>query len=98
MKDELKYKLRGQADEIWAKIIKIRDNDTCVLCGSKDHLQAHHAYRTKGSSFALRYDSRNGVTLCRGCHFKAHNNQNADFLSSYLSKINVYTIFYSFII
>ena len=67
-------------DTLWAQIIKLRDNGRCILCGQKHDLQAHHAFKTKGASFVLRYDSRNGVTLCRGCHFQAHKNQNLEFM------------------
>jgi len=65
-------------DKIVRAITLLRDRETCRICGrtpGKDGviLHYHHAVKTKGSSFQLRFDSRNCITLCAGCHFKVHN-------------------------
>lgn len=67
-------KLIKKADELWSKCVRTRDGE-CVLCGSKNALQAHHWIVTRGQSTTYRYDLRNGVTLCYGCHIHGvHSN------------------------
>lgn len=55
----------------WRKSILKVDNYTCVRCGNKLDLHAHHI-----DSFAnhpgFRFDPDNGVTLCEDCHFLIH--------------------------
>jgi hypothetical protein len=55
----------------WEKAVKERDNNACVLCGSEDHLHAHHLdgynWHEEG-----KYDVNNGVTLCIGHHNDFH--------------------------
>lgn len=56
--------------EDWRKAIFERDKYTCRDCGKVGgHLEAHHlkpfAYFPE-----LRFDSANGITLCRKCHDK----------------------------
>lgn len=42
----------------------------CEVCGKKNEV-GHH-YHTKSMSSYLRYDWRNLIPLCHGCHFKHH--------------------------
>ena len=55
----------------WRKAIYEYDNYRCVVCDTNEDLHAHHVL-----SFAdypeLRYDTDNGVTLCRSCHSDYH--------------------------
>jgi len=67
-----KSDLMKRADVIWAKIVKLRAGNKCVLCGSVDRLEAHHMI-TKGSCAFLRYSLENGVCNCGRCHFRFHN-------------------------
>lgn len=60
-------KLIKKADSLWSQCIRTRDGQ-CVLCGSKNSLQAHHWIVTRNQSNKYKYDLRNGVTLCYGCH------------------------------
>lgn len=57
----------------WRKSVFERDNYTCVNCGSNGCvLNAHHIMRF--SDFPeLRFDTSNGLTLCRTCHIKEHS-------------------------
>ena len=66
-------KLIGQADKLWANIIKTRDK-MCIHCGSRINLAAHHIF-TKARHGNLRWELCNGVTLCAKCHtFGIHIN------------------------
>lgn len=44
-----------------------RDKHTCQMCKAKKRLQVHHISKWS-SSPTLRYDTGNGITLCRNCH------------------------------
>ena len=46
-----------------------RDKGKCRMpgCGKKISLQVHHIKKWSRAS-ALRYDTSNGITLCRKCH------------------------------
>jgi hypothetical protein len=55
----------------WKLSVLRRDNHTCVKCGSKNNLFAHHV--CEWSDFPeLRIDVDNGETLCGVCHHKEH--------------------------
>ena len=60
-------KLIKKADSLWSQCVRTRDGQ-CILCGSKSSLQAHHFIVTRNQSNKYKYDLRNGVTLCYGCH------------------------------
>ena len=60
-------KLIKKAESLWSQCVRARDGE-CVLCGSKNSLQAHHWIVTRNQSNKYKYDLRNGVTLCYGCH------------------------------
>ena len=55
----------------WRQQVYQRDNYKCVLCGSKEKLNAHHIKSWKDYP-ALRYDISNGTTLCEKCHIMYH--------------------------
>lgn len=56
----------------WSQKVRLRDNNKCVVCGSKENLQAHHLLEKHYyPQFANNTD--NGITLCRECHRAAHN-------------------------
>ena len=58
----------------WRQAVFKRDNYTCQHCGSKKNIQAHHIIpwaKTRNEQ-ELRYNVKNGITLCRSCHLKAH--------------------------
>lgn len=56
----------------WRRLVKERDNYTCVLCGAKENLQVDHI---KGWADypELRLDINNARTLCVGCHINTPN-------------------------
>jgi hypothetical protein len=70
MKPKLKEiaKIKKELDALWSAKVRERDGK-CVLCGKAGKgLQAHHYIKTKARSLKYRWDIRNGVTLCYGCH------------------------------
>lgn len=52
----------------WRDFIFKRDNYTCQCCGMRgDKLNAHHILNFSDHE-DLRYDTKNGITLCKNCH------------------------------
>jgi len=53
----------------WRLKVYKRDRFRCQMpgCKSKFKIQAHHIKKWSEAS-SLRYDVKNGVTLCRACH------------------------------
>lgn len=67
-------RLIKKADSLWSQCVRARDGE-CVLCHNKTSLQAHHWIVTRNQSNKYKYDLRNGVTLCYGCHIHGvHSN------------------------
>lgn len=65
-------RLKKACDAAWSLAVRKRDG-SCQMCGDKENLHAHHWHTQKARSLALRWDLRNGVTLCYACHmFKVH--------------------------
>ncbi len=56
---------------LWSKFIRERDGHRCVICNSKNGLSAHHIIRKSFWKY-LRYQTGNGITLCRVCHKDPH--------------------------
>lgn len=50
-----------------------RDNNSCVMCGSKENLQIHHINPVAHSNQKEKDNIENLATLCRKCHYLAHN-------------------------
>jgi nitrate/TMAO reductase-like tetraheme cytochrome c subunit len=55
----------------WRVKVFERDNYTCRECGKRGQLQAHHK-KSWAENVALRFNVRNGITLCVDCHAKKH--------------------------
>ncbi|MDR2426571.1 MAG: HNH endonuclease [Endomicrobium sp.] len=70
MKQKLKPipSIKKKLDSLWSEKVRARDCK-CVMCGkSGKGLQAHHYIKAKARSLKYRWDPRNGITLCYGCH------------------------------
>jgi hypothetical protein len=67
----------------WRKCVLERDRYRCVNCGETNNLHAHHIVEWSKSK-KRRYDTDNGVTLCRSCHAKEHTD--LPFTRKWLSK------------
>lgn len=50
----------------WAKAVKERDGDKCVICDKTEKLNAHHIIPREVKEF--RYLVINGITLCQSHH------------------------------
>jgi hypothetical protein len=88
----VKYKtkaLKKKLNKLWSLAVR-KKYPRCVLCGSSNHLQAHHAIVRRARSLATRWDIRNGIALCVKCHlWGIHGNQNDKvFLDRYISILN----------
>jgi hypothetical protein len=62
--------LRNKADKLWSLMIRQRDGH-CRRCGTTENLQAAHVISRRYK--AIRWDPRNGICLCRGCHHWNHH-------------------------
>jgi hypothetical protein len=58
-----------------SKIIKNRDNNKCVDCGSTDNLNAHHLYYYVNLTPPWEYPNEALVTVCEKCHLERHKEE-----------------------
>jgi len=76
-------RLQARADRLWSKMI-LRDgqkydfqNDSfptmCQVCHSRNATTGHHVFH-KGANGRVRYDRRNGLPICTGCHLRERFN------------------------
>lgn len=60
----------------WRKAVFGRDHFLCCCCGSRGDwkygVQAHHIVNWS-ENISLRYDIKNGITLCKRCHDMFHH-------------------------
>lgn len=56
----------------WAANIKAEWGHKCAICGSSENIEAHHIIPVANSE-DHKYDSRNGVALCKRCHYLVHH-------------------------
>lgn len=66
-------KVRGRHEwKEWRESVFSRDNYECKLCGGGGELHPHHI---KGVTFFenLAYDTDNGITVCKSCHYLIHS-------------------------
>jgi len=55
----------------WRNAVYLRDRWTCVFCGTKGKIHAHHK-KPWATHPELRFDVDNGITLCIKCHGDMH--------------------------
>lgn len=61
-------------DTLWSAII--RGGGKCEVCGKIGLLNAHHIIGRR--NYNLRWDVRNGVCLCPGCHTFSNRSAHQD--------------------
>lgn len=59
-----KKSLRKKLDKAWSRIQLSKGK--CEVCGQIETLNSHHIEGRR--NLAMRWDPRNGVCLCSGCH------------------------------
>lgn len=62
--------LKNKADRTWSERVKVRAGGRCERCGRYEGVQSHHAVSRK--NHRLRFSLANGIALCSGCHWYAH--------------------------
>jgi len=60
-----KGRLRDIADQLWSIAVRGDWNWNCAVCGHRK-TEAHHLVPRQHE--ATRYELRNGIALCAGCH------------------------------
>lgn len=60
-------RLLKKCSEEWSRAVRLRDGK-CMRCGATENLAAHHWIVSRARSRRYRFDLRNGVSLCYGCH------------------------------
>ena len=55
----------------WRNSVFKRDKFNCQVCGKNGGVNSHHLF-SWGSCKEKRYDTDNGITMCRSCHKKFH--------------------------
>lgn len=63
-------KLESKAKKLWQMACLERWGNLCECCGQT--ASAFHHFLPKSRSNHLRYDVKNGVPLCRECHYTIH--------------------------
>lgn len=60
---------------LWSRLIRLRDGNVCVVCGSSRRVSAHHILRRCFFEDA-RFEPGNGISLCSCCHIDVHAKYN----------------------
>jgi hypothetical protein len=84
-----RYERDSPAYNDWRIAVLVRDKSKCVLCQSYEHVHNHHI-KTWHDNMMLRYDEKNGVTLCRRCHEKYHAYKGKPFPEVITAKLQAY--------
>jgi len=61
--------------QLWSHFVRLRDGFSCVRCGSRHRVSAHHICR-KSFMPEAAFQVGNGITLCQGCHRIVHRGYN----------------------
>ena len=78
---------RKKKDKIWAKMIKEKYHNKCIICGEEKYLNAHHIIPKEIKKF--RHDTINGIALCPKHHrfsFELSAHQNPVMFWRYIKK------------
>ena len=76
-------KLIKKLDKVFGDFIKDRDKRVCVVCGSRENIQAGHLFSRNAHS--TRWDEKNVYAQCRDCNYK-HESHPADFTDFFIEK------------
>lgn len=73
-----KAQIQEDADEILQKLV-VKKYPKCECCGQP--VSCGHHFIEKSKSNILRYDLKNIIPVCHGCHTKFHNKFGFSYLS-----------------
>ena len=75
-------RLKKAGHVLWSLVVRNRDGNKCLMCGSVQNLNAHHWLFRKSHSVRLALDPANGATLCAyPCHLgRIHSDGDGDFM------------------
>jgi len=62
--------IKTKLDKLWSLAVKAKAGGKCELCFSVGALNSHHIFSRR--FMGTRFDVSNGVCLCIGHHFEAH--------------------------
>lgn len=65
-------KAKAKLDKTFAKFIRLRDGNRCVVCGSTQNPNCGHYFSRKANG--TRYDERNCNCQCASCNVKHNDN------------------------
>ncbi len=76
--DPVTRKRNQRKHRIWSKLVRERDDNSCIHCGNNDsRLHAHHVVAMRDCvNSSLEFDVSNGITLCTKCHGIIHRTIN----------------------
>ena len=66
MKQRSRKAVVKQLDKVFGDFIKLRDRNTCVVCGARRNIQCGHLYTR--ASYSTRWDEENCWAQCAGCN------------------------------
>src|SRR3990167_503815 len=87
MKKPKRKSLITKLDNLVSQIVRIRDGQKCVICGSTEKLGNSHLFSRK--NFSLRWDIRpsgNCHTNCWSCNFKHSSRDSYPYFNWYITK------------
>ena len=67
----------------WRRSILTKDKFRCKICGTKNHLVAHHII-FKHYYPELQFVTNNGITLCKPCEDQAHGRELSAFIPKHV--------------
>lgn len=75
-------RLKKAGHALWSLVVRNRDGNKCLMCGSVQNLNAHHWLFRKSHSVRLALDPANGATLCAyPCHLgRIHSDGDGEFM------------------
>jgi hypothetical protein len=72
---KLKNYRNGYKYKPWRRKVLLRDNNSCVLCGSINNIVVHHIVPSS-VQWELRHEINNGASVCLNCHKEIHKTKN----------------------
>ena len=81
---------KSRLDKLWSLCVRGRDGK-CLLCGTKEHLNAHHTVVRKARSLLTRWEVTNGLSICEPEHRHGiHQYADLDLLKKYMEVVRTH--------